>query len=322
MSLTVHQLGRALFRRIGVLSFDPAANATNQNRRGLCTGDIDEALIAINGAMEECFALGPVELSEQQQSGVLRPAMSVTLDAVQFSTTIANLTTLASWQQGCSLRIPGDTRDNELISQTQLLRPFMGTTANTITSTVYGDAIPLASTVLKVMGPVEIPQQVQLMPVEGREMWDRAIVAGFSPQSNYINFSVQQKPIGQPTHWFVETRNIATNAFTQRILRVTPMPDKAYSMTWRATVKPPVYAQSDFYSGTSYGLDPGTIIPFDWAESTLLPIALAKFSMHPGFDMDQTQPIAVNAETAKRIFAEGAKPQSIQRRARYAWRVR
>src|SRR3954471_19138884 len=123
--MTIHKLGLALLRRIGVLSYDPAANATNQNRRGLCTGDLDEALHAINGAMEECFALGPIELSEQQQAAVLRAATGVTLDVTQYATTIANLTAWAGWMQGCTIRIAGDSRDNELISQTQLLRPFM-----------------------------------------------------------------------------------------------------------------------------------------------------------------------------------------------------
>src|SRR6478609_6271849 len=126
MSLTIHKLGLALLRRIGVPSYDPAANAMNQNRRGLCAGDLDEALNAINGAMEECFALGPIELSEQQQAGVLRAATAVSLDVTQYSTTIANLTTWADWMQGCTIRIAGDSRDNELISETQLLRPYMG----------------------------------------------------------------------------------------------------------------------------------------------------------------------------------------------------
>src|SRR3954471_2940195 len=103
--MTIHKLGLALLRRIGVLSYDPAANATNQNRRGLCPGDLDEALNAINGAMEECFALGPIELSEQQQASVLHAATAVALDVTQYSSTVANLGTWASWMQGCTIRI-------------------------------------------------------------------------------------------------------------------------------------------------------------------------------------------------------------------------
>src|SRR5258708_36090361 len=101
MSLTVHQLGRALLRRIGILSFDPAQNATNQNRRGLCPGDLDEALIAINGAMEQRFALGPIELSEQRQASVLRAATTPSVAVSQFSTTLANVVGWQDWMQGC-----------------------------------------------------------------------------------------------------------------------------------------------------------------------------------------------------------------------------
>lgn len=325
MSLTVAKLGLALFRRIGILSFDPAQNATNQNRRGLCTGDTDEALIAINGAMEEVFSLGPIELSEQQQASVLRPATTVTVDVTNFSTTIANLSlnlsSTGSWAQGCTIRIPGDTRDNELISQTQLLRPYMGTTAAGVSSTVWGDAVPLASTVLTVLGPVEVPDQFMLTPVQGRTEWNVANGIDLSRNSNYQNFSSQAKIIGYPIYWMVETRNIATNAFTQRILRVTPMPDKAYSLSYRVKVKPPTYTLTDFYAGSTYGTDPGTIIPFDWAESTLLPIALQRFSSHPAFDLEQIPEVARQGGLARQVFAESAKAQSTPNNSCYAWRV-
>ena len=322
MSLTIAQLGLACLRRIGVLSFDPAANASNQNRRGLCPGDLDEALIAINGALEECFALGPIELSERQQAGVLRPATAVTLDVTQYSTQIPNLTPWATWMQGCTIRIAGDSRDNELISQGQLLRPFMGATTAGVSATVYGDALPLSSDVLTVLGPVEIPEQMELFGVIGQEAFKRAIGFGFSRFANFENFAAQAKPIGQPTHWTVETRNIAGNAFTQRILRVTPMPDKAYSLTYRAKVKPPVYVQDDFYLGTDYNLDPGTTIPFDWAESTLLPVALQRFSAHPACENGaMSAEIARQAEMAKRVFAESARAMSAPVRGGYRWKV-
>jgi len=321
MSLTASKLGLALLRRLGVLSYDPAQNATNQNRRGLCTGDLDEILIAINGAMEECFALGPIELSEQQQAGVLRAGVSVTLDVTQYSQTIANLTTWATWMQGCTIRIAGDSRDNEIVAQGQLLRPFMGTTATGVSATVYGDAIPLASTVLTILGPVEIPQLMELSACQGPSDFRKAIGFGFSRNANFQNFAAQSKPLGQPGFWFVETRNIAANAFTQRILRVTPMPDKAYSITYRAKVKPPVYVQNDLYTGTDYATDPGTIIPFDWAESTLLPIALQRFSQHPAFDQAQIAEVARQAELAKSVFKASETPMKAPSRARFAWRV-
>jgi hypothetical protein len=315
-------LGLALLRRIGVLSFDPAANATNQNRRGLCVGDLEEALHAINGAMEECFSLGPIELSEQQQASVLRPATGVTLDVVQYSTAVANLTPWAAWMQGCTIRIAGDSRDNEIVSPTSLLRPFMGGDASGVAATVYGDAIPLAGSVLTVLGPVEIPEQMELCAVGGPHEFRREIGSGFSRQAAGANFAAQAKPIGTPTHWTVETRHLPSNAFTQRILRVTPMPDKACSLTYRAKVKPPAYTQADFYAGTAYGTDPETVIPFDWTESTLLPVALQRFAAHPAFEnAEMVGEIGRQAELAKRIFAESAKGMSAPVRARYQWRV-
>lgn len=322
MSLTIHKLGLALLRRIGVPGYDPAANAVNQNRRGLCAGDLEEVLIAINGAMEECFALGPIELSEQQQASVLRAATGLTLDAAQYSTAVANVAGWAAWMQGCTIRIAGDARDNELISATQLLRPFMGASTSGAVATVYGDAVPLAASVLTVLGPVEIPEQVELCAVHGPQEFRRAVGTGFSRTASATTYSSQAKPQGQPTHWTVETRHLAGNAFTQRLLRVTPMPDRAYSLTYRARVKPPVYGLADLYSGTSYAVDPGTVVPFDWAESTLLPVALQRFSAHPAFDNPElVAEVARQAELAKRVFAESAKAMSAPQRANYRWRV-
>lgn len=300
MSLTVHKLGLSLLRRIGVLSYDPAQNAGNQNRRGLCDGDLEEVLIAINGAMEECFSLGPVELSQQEQAGVLWEPTSITFDVTQYSAVIANATGWEARMQGCTVRVPGDTRDNQILSATKLLRPFMGPTAAATSVTVFGDAVPLPSIVLTVLAPVSIPEG-ELVP---------GIPQCFEGSA------------GQPKHWNVETRNIDGNAFTQRFLRVAPLPSRAYSLTYDAKVKPPTFAQTDFYSGTSYAVDPGTVIPFDWAESTLLPVALQRFSAHPAFDHPEViAEVARQAELAKRVFAESAKPMTAPRKAHYRWRV-
>lgn len=318
--MTVAQLALRLLARIGVVSFDPTLNATNQLRRGLVSGDLDEALAAINGAMQECFGLGPAELSEQDMGGVLRAPTAVTLNVTQYSTTISSFTTYASWMEGCTIRIAGDTADNVIVSSTALRRPYIGSTTSGAAATVYADAIPCSSNVRNVLGPVVIPNTSPLVAMGTRDeflRWDNAAYtpnrSGIPPQAAYM----LSKMIGRPGAWFSDTNYNASDAFTPVYLRVSPMPDRAYPIEYRAKLKPPVFVQADLYAGTAYATDPGTIIPFDWVEDTLLPIALQRFTAHPAFDNSSAAgEIARQATIAKDNFS-AMKPMIAVRRGSY-----
>lgn len=324
MSLTVHQIGLAALRRIGVLSFDPSKNANNQNRRGLLPGDLDEVLIALNGGLEECFGLGPTELGETRGAVVLNAPTAITVNVTGLSATVANFTTYAAWMQGCTIRIPGDSRDNEIVSDTQLLRPYMGATATATPCTVFADAVPLDSSIVTIMEPVEIPFLTPLQQASSRDEFNQwCYFGGYPGASFYYTYISGQKPQGQPIAWFCDTRYNATNAFTQRFLRVSPMPGQPYSLSYRAKVKPPTYTQADFYSGTSYDTDPMTVIPFDWVESTLLPVVLQRFVANPAFDNPTVAAeLSRQAEVAKKTFQESSRPMSAPRFGYYANSVR
>lgn len=303
--MTVHSLGKRLLARIGVFSYDPAQNANELNRRGLIEGDKEEVLSAINAAMQICFSLGPVQLREQRRAFVLRVPTPVTLSVTQYSTSFASLATWADWMLGCTIRIAGDTRDNELVGNDELLRPFMGTTGTGIAATVYADAVPLDAGVLRVLEPVELPRQRPLMACATRGDFEHCEHG-------------EMKGVGVPGRWFCEARYSEGTPFTQRLLRVAPMPDTAYSLSYRAEIKPPQYLQEDLYTETNYSTDPGTEIPFDWVESTLLPVALECFLIHPAFDNAQVaDAVRRQSEIAKRVFAESSRPAAVRMRGDY-----
>jgi len=61
MALTVHQLALRLAKHIGVTAFDPG-DASNTNpllQGGARTGDLDDVVACINGALQELWELAP-----------------------------------------------------------------------------------------------------------------------------------------------------------------------------------------------------------------------------------------------------------------------
>ena len=284
---TVQSLGLQLLRELGILSLDTSANLNNLNGRGVNTGDINAVLVAINGAFEEMFKDGPASLSEIHTGGVLRPSTGVTLTATQYSDTVSAVTTYAAWMQGCTVRIAGDTNDNEFVSSTKLMRPFIGANGSAIAATVYGDCIPLDTSITHVLDPVQI---VGLRGIRMKATREEFIAAGglgapMSPDSTPYDYGlncVTNKSSGCPTYGFVDSR-FSTSSTTglQKFLRFNFLPAAAYSIIYRAKIKPPAYVPDDI--GTSMVTDPGTVMPFDNMTSVLFAIARKRISGDPLF---------------------------------------
>ena len=320
---TVQSLAIQLLRELGILSLDTSANLNNLNGRGINTGDISAVLVAINGAFEEMFKDGPASLSEIHTGGVLRPSTGVTLTATQYSDTISAVTTYASWMQGCTVRIAGDTNDNEFVSSTKLMRPFIGgsSTPATFAATVYGDCIPLDSTVTHVLDPVQI---AGLSGIRMKATREEFIAAGgfgapMSPDSTPYDYGlnfIANKSTGQPTYGFVDSRFSTTSTTgLQKFLRFNFLPSEAYSILYRAKIKPPVYVAADI--GTDIATDPGTAMPFDNMTSVLFAIARKRISGDPLFGNSAALPEIDRQYRAAKSILENSVPSVGPRTGEY-----
>ncbi len=320
--MTVQDIAEDLFRYIGITSLNTSANTSNLNIRTLESGDLAFAAGVINASLQEIFAFAPAYIREREVSEVLRDPVAVTLDCTNGSKTIANLTTYAAWQLGCTIRISGDEEDNQIISSTELLRPYLGSTATGIGATVYSDAIKLDSTYGRVLEPVRIPRVPQLRAASSKEdfyFWKEPNRFGGGIPSHPLggwHYDNTQKSIGLPVVYFTEARYDGSSATLPLFLRFNPMPDHQLSVTFRVKVKPTAVTVANIGDHTS---DPGINIPIEWHESILLPICRKRFMAHPHFtgNPEVIAQIREDYETATRELRE-MSPQTAEMRAIYA----
>lgn len=233
----------------GVTTYASSLNGIN-----LSAGDQAAIAIALTQALQEVFGLGPPAISEQLYGSVLLPPANVTFNATQFSTTISGFATWASWMEGCTVQ-GGDSEDNELISATQLLRPYMAGDGP-VSATVYADAIRLPSWVKNTMDPVWTPRVPQLRAATSREEFRfynspyRGDTAHRHSTSRGAYYTDRNKTVGEPCVYFVEGRYDPTTGALPLFMRFNPMPGQAYPITFRVKRKPPVITAADLAGDT------------------------------------------------------------------------
>lgn len=316
--MTVQAIAKLMLRRIGVTSLDPDANQQDANKRGIVTGDLEECALAITAALQEIYSDGPANLRERQVGAVLRVPTSVTFTATQYSTTISGFSGFASWMRGCTVRLSGDLYDNEIISATELMRPYMGSTGSN-TATVYADAIQLPDNQECVMEPVETPNWPILTPCATKEEFSRFVSYTTSAPSladtgsSYIGF--QNKIAGDPRAWIAEARFMPGVQSIPIFLRFNPMPSAAIPVRYRTKIKPVTITAEDIGNTTT---EPDLAIPVDWHESVLVPIALQRFTAHPALANNAVaiKEIGRQYGAAQRILA-GWTPQVSTTQAEY-----
>ncbi len=277
----IQAIARDLLRYIGITSLSTTSESANINLRTIETADLAFCAATINGALQEIFGLAPAYIREREVAEVLRAQTTVTLTATQYSKTISALTTYAAWMLGCTIRIAGDDQDNQIISSTELLRPFMGSTASGISATVFADAVKLDSTYSRVLEPVYGIRPHPLMPCSTKEAFFTTGRGG-GPLESWGPYGQVARPTGEPTRWMTEARYDGSSAYLTLYLRVLPMPTTAQPITFRVKVKPTEVTAANIGDGTSE-TDPNIAIPADWLESILMPMCRKRFMAHPHF---------------------------------------
>lgn len=309
--MTIKQLAMLLLRDCGITSLAPATTLDNSNTRGVGTGDLDAVAAAISAAYGEIFEHGPATVSERRMGGVLRAQTNVTLDATQYSTTISELATYAGWMLGCTLRIAGDTGDNELLNSTTLVRPYMGVTGPAITAQVWGDAIRLDSSVSHVLDPVTLPNYWQMRQAADRVdlLNTAAALPVRTPQTRPAGSGSLSliKRTGTPECYLVEGQYEPNTAYLPIYLRVAPMPAGNFPIEFRVKLLPPVVTSADI-DGGDHLTDPATLIPLSWVHSVLLPFARIRISSDPFFNNREAAKSLERDYHAARAILENQRP--------------
>ena len=315
MALTPRSIALRLLKASGIVSTDPSHETNALLTRGIVDGDMEEVLITINAALQEICAEGPSALTEKSVAEVLRPPASITVSVEQYSKAVTVTSGWVSWMQGCTVRIAGDTQDNRFLRQhdigatTSLMSPYMGTTG-IVSATVYGDALPLPNYYLNILGPIELPDRCLHLAADpaafrhGSDFYR----SGYVVEESYSTF--QTKAVGTPVLALVDADYDATRESLPYYLRVNPMPDRAYPITFRVKLTPLAFTMDDIESG-DYETDPDSIIPQDWNESVLLPIALQRWQAHPSCVLGPTQREEIARQYTQAInFLQSLRPRT------------
>lgn len=248
--ITIQQLSLRLLHYIGISQFTPQ---TVGNELESYTPSVGYDVVnALNAAIQEITDVGPAEAKEAPGYGLLNQPTGITLNCTYGSTTVSAVTTWAAWMQGCTLQISGDTQQNELLSQTRLARPFLGTTGGA-TATIYGDCITLDDTIGKIIAPLWLPNNLPVYPATNRQQFMQlgmyplvtSATGGILGWPFYLYY---QKPIGPPRTWFIDGAYDASLGYTQRRIRFCPMPNQTYSVAYTAGINPPRMTLADVVS--------------------------------------------------------------------------
>ena len=126
-----------------------------------------------NAAVQEISHYATRDFWKDTQSAILYPPTTVTLDVTENSKTIASLSTWASWMEGCSIEIAGSDQLHRLNSETTLQEEWIGSTGSGVSATIYGDAVKLNGTVLKLLGSVVLNDERVLTPLVNEDLNNR-----------------------------------------------------------------------------------------------------------------------------------------------------
>jgi hypothetical protein len=285
---TIQAIALSLLRMLGISSLDP-----NVGENSVTDGDIADVAMIMTQAYQIIWALAPGEQKRIQGSGVLHAPTSVTLSVTNGSTSISSVATWASWMEGCTIRINGDSQDNEILSSTALSRPYVGSTGS-VSATVYGDCITVDGSIENVISPMTVGNQYHVTETQSRADFARLGLWKVQPNAPYsLSFwAFGEKPLGTyPNVFFVEGFYDSSLDYVKRRIRFSPMPVGQLPVAYTANSSPPRVTSDDILSG-SYSNDPGAKIPMLNAnvESVFLPIAMQLLTRLATFKNSEAKP--------------------------------
>jgi hypothetical protein len=224
------------------------------------------------------------------------------------SVTTPGTGTLPAWSAGCTIRLDGDSKDNELVAidvsaaTATLAIPYAGATG-TVGARVFCDAVTLPATVASVQAPVVVIGEHELVPL--RSPRD---VAGFAPTVGHNRgagrmiddtFILSElRDIDVPLGYYVE-RATASNSQPVLRMRFSPLPDKEYTVQFEAKAEAPRISN----------LANEIPVPQNYAESIFLPMLRYQFSTWKHFEASAIRgELKAQYEDAFQLLAK-LKPQ-------------
>lgn len=313
MALTVRNVVDALYRYLRKeLREVPFIDATLEN-------PLKDALLAINGQLQEMGALSPLFSAKQSKSALFRsPETATVVTASQYGTTAILGTSWPDRMLGCRILLNGETQPNRIVSisttTATLQNPILGASAAG-SATVQYDAAELPSNVITVHEPVRFVGGCPLRPANDRFDLEQPL---YAEREDYGRVMLRSVPGGENAY-FIESymQAGASRPKLRMMLRDAPTADSV--VEFQARVSFGNFTASDVHGAAPGFLDPSTPVPIpnEFVESVFLPLAVMRFFATPVMrDVNPPSFAEQNAATAREILAR-MKPQSRKRASLY-----
>lgn len=235
-----------------------------------------EILDAINGALQKIHALSPHHTKITTASLYLDAPLAVSIGVTQGDVEVTG-TTFTADQYGRTIRIDGDTIDNQVAGTTSLLHPYTGATG-TVSATVYGDAVALPEPYSELVGDPRVLET-------GRDLHHKKI--------RFVTW--QRRNVCEPRFYWVEPNAANRASSAPAIVRFDTLPDSTYRLTCEAMLAPARVSFSDLLAP-----GPELSIRQEHVELYLLPIARGLLTSCELWKNRESKPAALRAaETAE-----------------------
>ena len=186
---------------------------------------------------------------------------------------------------GCTIRIPGDDIDNQVVDSNELLHPYAGPTG-TVDAVIYHDGAMLPEPYAELISRPKILETRNFLTHDRtRSSW---------------NLTEQQREIGEPRFFCVEPNARNNNPSSPGVFRVDCLPGRSYRLEMTVLLAPARISFTDLLAGS------GTSIPLrdEHIEGYLLPIARGLLtSSRLWRDKEEKAAVRTAAETAENGYA-------------------
>lgn len=239
-----------------------------------------EILDAINGGLQKLDAVSPTKNKITTASLYLEAATTVSIGVTTGSAEITGATFTGD-QYGRTIRISGDSIDNQVDGTSSLLHPYTGATG-TVSATIYSDAVALPEQYAELVGDPRILET-------GRDLVNHKV--------RHVTW--QRKDIGEPLRYWVEANAANNSPVAPAVIRFDTLPDRAYRIQVDAMMAPARVLFSDLLAA-------GPEIPLraDHVELYLLPLARGILTASEMWrDAESKATARKEAETAEQKYA-------------------
>jgi len=183
-----------------------------------------EILDAINGGLQMLHAIAPAHTKLTVGSIPLEAPVTVSIGVTAGSVNITG-TDFTTDQFYRTIRVGGDTIDNQIVGTNQLLHPYSGE-GGTVTAVIYCDGVAIPQPYAEMVGdPIILETRRHLTSCNESPV--RHSTSFFRSE---LSYSIRQKQIAEPYHYWVEANAMNTNPPAPAVFRVNTLPNKAYRL--------------------------------------------------------------------------------------------